>query len=768
MLTGEDREGIDRSQYPAFCLLPFDEGQIRGYLTSFLGDEKRGGEAFELIASIHNLRDLAERPYLLSLISGRLGELETLQMRGETVNAARLYDLVVHSWLSRDDGKHHLDAMHKRRLMEALAAALWRSGEKQWDVDRLEEWFDEFLYRNPAIASAYANKDRSLLKEDLRTATFVLRPDTEAKHFRFAHTSLQEYFLASHLFRALADKADAEWGMPMVSLETLDFLGQILATNATGVAIASLERILGGNCLPAACLAFKYWLEAIKHGHPELQPQQVNLAGADLDEWHVKGHSKDRPLNLRGANLSGVQLNRARLEYVDLTGADLRELEARQALFLQVNARRAKFENANVSGLQWRLGGFEDSEHTGIDWDQCDLIKVRGLEAIRYSGSRVRPVSENCIAKVFTGHQEPVKSFAWNPSGTAIATCSSDRTICVWEAQTGRQLLKFEGHTDTIQACAWSPNGMHIASASDDLTVRIWNVSSGKEEAILQGHIKTVSCCAWSPDGKQLASGSWSGQICVWDVNNRSIAIAFQAHTVDVRAIDWRHDGCGFLSAGGDGLVKTWDRSGSHLLSMQHKLYMLEARWSDNDCNILSGSRDGVMKTWNGKTGQLVSTIKTGLVFAHSCSWITNGEMFAVSGIHGPVEIWDAVNGQRIASLQIPSGFFISCLLSKDGKSVLTSSLRSFLDLWDIVSAKKILRFGSVFKPKVEFEQSETGVTHTLPQHQRCVTSKDDKQILHATPEAWRWLGWEERDAKGRFIRRLPAEVFGPIPGMED
>ncbi len=214
MLTGEDREGIDRSQYPAFCLLPFDERQIRDYLVSFLGDAKRGGEAFDLIASIHNLRDLAERPYLLSLISGRLGELEALQMRGETVNAARLYDLVVRSWLSRDDGKHQLDAAHKRRLMESLAAALWRSGEKQWDVDRLEDWLDDFLHQNPAIAAAYANKDRSLLKEDLRTATFVLRPDTEEKSFRFAHTSLQEYFLACHLARALKEKADAEWDLP--------------------------------------------------------------------------------------------------------------------------------------------------------------------------------------------------------------------------------------------------------------------------------------------------------------------------------------------------------------------------------------------------------------------------------------------------------------------------------------------------------------------------------------------------------------------------
>src|SRR5207302_53323 len=36
MLVGEDREGLDAGSYPALCLLPFTEKQIRGYLTSFL------------------------------------------------------------------------------------------------------------------------------------------------------------------------------------------------------------------------------------------------------------------------------------------------------------------------------------------------------------------------------------------------------------------------------------------------------------------------------------------------------------------------------------------------------------------------------------------------------------------------------------------------------------------------------------------------------------------------------------------------------------
>ena len=52
MLVGEEREGMDRNRFPAFCLVPFSEGQIRGYLASLLGDLQRANATFELIASI--------------------------------------------------------------------------------------------------------------------------------------------------------------------------------------------------------------------------------------------------------------------------------------------------------------------------------------------------------------------------------------------------------------------------------------------------------------------------------------------------------------------------------------------------------------------------------------------------------------------------------------------------------------------------------------------------------------------------------------------
>ena len=537
MLVGEDREGLDRNQFPALCLLPFTEEQIKSYLTSFLGDDpERGAEAFDVIASIHDLRDLAKRPYLLTLISGRIGELEKLQTRGERVNAARLYDLVVRSWLNRDDGKHQLDPAHKRRLMEDLAAALWRDGSKQWDVERLEAWLDEYLAENPAIASAYTNKDRAVLKEDLRTATFVLRPTTEEKHFRFAHTSLQEYFLAAHLARALREERLERWDLPMVSRETLDFLGQILLNEPQPVAPRLMGELLGGEQLDAAVLAFAYWLRALAQGFPVPKPTRVKLSGANLEGWRLRGIGPAQPLNLRGADLSGVRLNRARIEHVDLADADLTSLVARQSLFLRVSAPRIRAQSVDFRGLRWREGSLLGADLRGAQLAGCQWIRVGLTGAILPEGwERRATIVEDrqssppphtappCLATIL-GHTTSVDSCAWSPDGQRLLSGSWDTSLKVWDAASGECLLTLSGHASSVEACAWSPDSQRLLSGSWDTSLKVWDAASGECLLTLSSHTSSVEACAWSPDGQRLLSSSIDSSLRMWDASSGQCA----------------------------------------------------------------------------------------------------------------------------------------------------------------------------------------------------------------------------------------------------
>jgi WD40 repeat protein len=57
--------------------------------------------------------------------------------------------------------------------------------------------------------------------------------------------------------------------------------------------------------------------------------------------------------------------------------------------------------------------------------------------------------------------------------GRRVVSASQDRTVSVWDLETGRTLATLEGHTleghaAWVHACAVTPDGRRVVSASED------------------------------------------------------------------------------------------------------------------------------------------------------------------------------------------------------------------------------------------------------------------------------------------------------------
>jgi WD40 repeat protein len=78
--------------------------------------------------------------------------------------------------------------------------------------------------------------------------------------------------------------------------------------------------------------------------------------------------------------------------------------------------------------------------------------------------------------------------------------------------------MTLQDQADRVYSVAFSPDGQILASGNNDRTIRLWDVNTGSCLKILKGHDDRVRSIAFSSVGSLLVSGSEDGTMKLWDV----------------------------------------------------------------------------------------------------------------------------------------------------------------------------------------------------------------------------------------------------------
>jgi WD40 repeat protein len=112
---------------------------------------------------------------------------------------------------------------------------------------------------------------------------------------------------------------------------------------------------------------------------------------------------------------------------------------------------------------------------------------VRGV-AFTSEGSKIASASNDKTIRLWkvitgkelqtlTGHTRPVNCVAFSDDGEKIASASNDTSVRIWTAATGESIQVLRGHTDWVTSVAFSHK--LIAAGASDKTICLWNTETG-------------------------------------------------------------------------------------------------------------------------------------------------------------------------------------------------------------------------------------------------------------------------------------------------
>jgi len=248
------------------------------------------------------------------------------------------------------------------------------------------------------------------------------------------------------------------------------------------------------------------------------------------------------------------------------------------------------------------------------------------------------------------GHSEPISDVVLSSDGQFALSSSWDKTMRLWDLNTGAKVRTFQGHTKDVFSCAFSGDNRQIVSGSRDKTIKLWNTLAECKYTITEDmHTDWVSKVAFSPSAKMplIVSAGWDKLVKVWNLSNCKLRSNLCGHTGVVYTVAISPDGSLCASGGKDSTAMLWDvNDGKHLYSLDAGSNINSLTFSPRNY-WLCATTDTSIKVWDLENKEVLEELqaqnvpKNGIPWCVSISWSADGNMLFAGATDGTIFVYE-------------------------------------------------------------------------------------------------------------------------------
>jgi WD40 repeat protein len=299
----------------------------------------------------------------------------------------------------------------------------------------------------------------------------------------------------------------------------------------------------------------------------------------------------------------------------------------------------------------------------------------------------------------FTGHQGTVRSVAWSPDGSMLASGADDKQVLLWG--TDGVIQQKLAHSVAVWALAWSPDSQRLVTGASN-QVTFFQRTDGKVLMTLTPDGPgMVTSLAWTPhEQMQLVAGLTDNRAIVWNPVTYESQTTFTGHTTAVEGVSWDASGQTVASCSTGGVVRVWNAVGGkelHGLYLDAQLPMTAIAFAPAGTLLAVGGNDGIVRIWNGLACHKQKNGPFGLqcldmplrLLASSngirtLAWSPDARLLAVGSVDGVLSLWfpEKQSQKPMMKLQMQDTIH-SLAWSPDGKK-LALAMAHKVTIWNV------------------------------------------------------------------------------------